>query len=209
MKHQKFFLNIVVLFLFSLVVEACTQTPNVPLTNTQPTTTVNATAIPSPSSLPPTPTPPPLGSVPKNCSPGPAPQPLFSRLGPVFGGGKVWFIGIDGPHAVIHFPQSYGYTTPYGWTRKMVWEVGPYYTGTVTLTSENILTHQPLWLQIGDQAPTHAPVLDPKHPGHLGSTDGPDWAEWGSYIFVPTAGCYMLEATWQGGHWQIPFAAGS
>lgn len=89
MKHQNFFLKIVALFLFSLVVGACTQTPNVPLTNTQPTTIVNATAISSPSSLPPTPTPPPLGSVPKTCSPGPTPQPLFSNLGPVLGGGKV------------------------------------------------------------------------------------------------------------------------
>lgn len=212
MNYRNFFLKIAAFFLFSLVVGACTQTPNVSLrttpTTSQLTTTVNVTPIPSPS-LPPTPTPPPLGPVPKNCSPGPTPQPLFSNLGPVLGGGRVWFNGIDGPHAVIRFSPSYGYTFPYGWTRKLLWEVGPDYTGTVTLTGENLMTHQSLWFQIGEQAPTHSPVLDPKYPGHPASTIGPGWAEWGSYLFVPTAGCYVLEASWQGGHWQIYFAAGS
>jgi len=51
-------------------------------------------------------------------------------------------------------------------------------------------------------------VLDPQHPDHPGSAVGVDYAEWGSYIYIPTAGCYALEATWSGGHWRILFAAG-
>lgn len=164
----------------------------------------------TPTRLPvsPSPTQQALGSVPTNCPTRPTPRALFPALGPVLGEGKVWFGGIDGPHAFIGFWGN-EYTDPYGWTRKLVWEVGPLPVGQVTIKGENIVTHQVLWFQIGEKTPSQTPVLDPQHPGHPGSAVGDNWTEWGSYIFIPVAGCYSLSASWPEGHWQFSFAAGS
>lgn len=56
---------------------------------------------------------------------------------------------------------------------------------------------------------TTSPVLDPGYPGHPISAFGDDWAEWGSYVFLPGAGCYSMEAMWPGEHWLVYFAAGN
>jgi hypothetical protein len=69
----------------------------------------------------------------------------------------------------------------------------------------------PLWFQIGDKAPTTTPKLDPTQPGaYPYNPANPDqvFPEYPSYLFIPRAGCYVLEASWPGGHWRIPFAAG-
>ncbi len=165
-------------------------------------------SVPSPAPATPTPTPPPLGPVPQNCPPGSILHPPLNGFGPVLGGGKVWFDGIDGPHAVIHFTGEEG-TFPYGWTRKLVWEVGPPPVGLVTIRGESLRTHQPLWFQLNDQDPiVTSLVLDPQHSNHPVSVVDLNWAEWGSYLFVPAAGCYTLSASWPGGQWRIFFAAG-
>jgi hypothetical protein len=113
----------------------------------------------------------------------------------------------EGPHAAIHFSPSYltDTSTRYGWMWKLVWEVGPHYTGPVTLRGGNLRTGIPLWFAF-DQGPTIAPVL--VHPDHPVSALGGNWGEWGSYLSIPVAGCYYLQATWPGGHWRITFAAG-
>jgi hypothetical protein len=64
-------------------------------------------------------------------------------------------------------------------------------------------------IQLGGDDPTAQAVLDPRHPGHPISAIGVSWAEWGSYIVVPKAGCYSLEVSWPTGHWIVTFAFGA
>lgn len=177
-----------------------------------PTPTQQAVATMAPTSTPfiepsqtPTPKPPSLGPVPQDCPPGPTPRPIFAGIGPGIGSFPVWAFGFDGPHAVLRISPNDTYTQ-YGWIWKIVWEVGPNYMHPVTLHSGKLSGGAPLWFQF--EATTRSPVLDPQHPNHPLSVVGSDWAEWGSYLFIPTAGCYFLEAGWPGGHWRITFAAG-
>lgn len=188
------------------VLASCTQMPQssapTPTLSTQQTSTT--TLVPISNTL--TPTPPPLGLIPRDCSPGPTPRSSLPGIGPVIGGSKVWATGFNGPHAEIPIP-SYDTYTQHGWTWKIVWEVGPDYTQPVAIRGGNLRSGTPLWFQITGN-PTTSPVLDPRHPDHPGSTVGTDWAEWGSYVFIPQAGCYYLQASWPGGSWRINFAAG-
>ena len=204
----------VLLLILVAAITACSQ-PAPPSTSATPTVDpAHLTAFArvqsqfTPSPIPkPTPTliPPPMGPVPHNCPPGPTPQPIFGALGPVVGSSPVWVNGFDGPHAVVYLDQAF-FDKP-GWGWKMVWEIGPNYTHLVTLHGANLQNAARMWFQF-DGPPTTSPILDPRHPDHPASAVGGDWAEWGSYVFVPAAGCYYLEASWPGGHWRITFAAG-
>ena len=197
-----------------LLLTSCTQISQ-PTTSATPTVDsahLTAFAQPQPTYPPiPTPTPtltltpPPMGLVPHDCPSGPTPQPIFGALGPVVGGSPVWVAGFNGPHAVVYLDQAF-FDKP-GWGWKMIWEVGPNYTHLVTLRGANLQSGAPTWFQF-DGDPTTSPILDPRHPDHPASAVGGDWAEWGSYVFVPAAGCYYLEASWPGGQWRITFAAG-
>lgn len=92
---------------------------------------------------------------------------------------------------------------------KSVWEVGPNYGQPVTVQGHNLGDGKPLYIQTEEDTPTTRAVLDPAHPGHPASNVGDAWAEWGSYIVVPEAGCYTLDVSWATGHWSITFAAGA
>ena len=212
MNQRNIFLKVMIWLLLAWFVGACSPAPGGPPANPSPavhqTVLVSTPSIlPSPAPPTPTPTPPPLGPVPQDCPPGSLLHPPLNGFGPVLGGGKVWFDGIGGPHAVIQFTGIDDYTSPYGHTRKLVWEVGPPPVGLVRIRGENLRTHQPLWFQF-DDTPTTDAVLDPQHPNHPVSVVDISWAEWGSYLFIPAAGCYTLSASWPGGQWRIFFAAG-
>jgi hypothetical protein len=193
-----------IFLLVLLLLSSCT--PETRIATNQPTATLPSTVTLAPTStpLPPTPTPPSLGLVPSDCPPSSPSETISPAIGPAVGGSPVWAIGIaPGP---IHIPSYFTYTQ-YGWTWKVAWEIGPNYTNLVTLRGGNIRDGTPLWFQVADQDASTSPVLDPQHP-QRGSAIGPNWAEWGSYLYIPAAGCYYLEATWPGGHWRVNFAAG-
>jgi len=191
---------------FLVVLASCTQMPP---SSAAPTPTLS-TKPTSPSTPVPAPTTQQfsrLGRVPQDCPPGPTPQPSLPGIGPAIGSSKVWAIGFSGSHADIPIP-SYDTYTQHGWTWKIIWEVGPDYTQLVTIRGGELRSGTPLWFQFAGN-PTTSPVLDPRHPDHPGSSVGTDWAEWGSYVFIPRAGCYYLQASWLGGSWRINFAAGA
>lgn len=71
------------------------------------------------------------------------------------------------------------------------------------LAWENLRTGARLYFNVTGQ-PTPAPVLDPAAVG----TPINQWKDFPSHLFIPTAGCYTLEASWPGGQWRITFAAG-
>jgi hypothetical protein len=183
------------------ILASCTQTPQ---SSATPTPTISTKPTNSATLVPTTP---PLGPIPRDCTPGPAPRSSLPGIGPVIGGSKVWASGFEGSHATILIRPYDDTYTQHGWSWKIVWEVGPDYTQLVTIQGGNLRNGMPLWIQVTGNPATSA-VLDPKHPDHPGSSVGIDWAEWGSYVFIPQAGCYYLQASWPGGSWRIDFAAG-
>jgi hypothetical protein len=213
MKHCRRLPPPVIVFGLLFLVVACSQMLSSPTsaTPTVDSTHLTAFAQPQPTYPPiptptPTPIPPPLGRVPHDCQPGPTPQPILPGIGPVVGSPPVWAAGFDGPHAAIYLvPEAFN---QYGWGRKIIWEVGPNYMHLVTLHGANLRSGARIRFQFLDGDPTISAVLDPHHPDHPGSAVGGDWNEWGSGMFLPTAGCYYLEASWPGGHLRITFAAG-
>lgn len=202
----KYLVPLLIILGLLLVTTACSQAASPPPRGSAAPTVAqpSSTLLPTPAS---TVTAPPLGVVPQNCSPGAVPHSVFSALGPVVGQTPIWASGFDGPHAVLRFSTSYDTYTPYGWTWKLVWEVGPHFSQKVTLQGGNLRTGESLWFQFDGPATT-SPVLDPQQPDHPVPAGGEGYAEWGSYIFIPAAGCYQIEATWPGGLWRILFAAG-
>jgi len=213
MNKRHSFLWVMMLTGLVLVPVACSSAPS---SSTSATPTIDSahltafaqeqpTPAPSPS---PTPTPPPLGIVPQDCPPGPAPQFVYSGVGPGIGAPPVWAIGFDGSHATLHIGNPQGNTyTQYGWERKVLWVIGPNYTHSVTLHGGSLRNGTRLWFQFGDQAPTMTPALEPQHPGTITGSDV-GWAGFPSYLLIPRADCYYLEAQWPGGSWRISFAAG-
>lgn len=211
MKHRRFFLRFVSTLSLLFVIVACSQTSVAPSVPT-PTVSISPTALPpsptAPSTLVSTATPPLLGRVPQNCSSDPPPRSLFGGLGPVIGSAPVWVAGFAGPHAVLLIP-SYDTYAQHGWYWKLIWEVGPRFLSHITVRGMNVSTKIPLWFQLTDSDPVGTSLLlDPHHPDHPGAAAGSDYAEWGSIIYIPTAGCYQLEVSWAGGQWSLLFAAG-
>ena len=189
-----------------LFITACSQ--NTVLPSHKP---ASSTVAQPNSTLPPTPlsevTPQPLGVVPLNCSSETATHSVFSALGPVVGQAPIWAAGFDGPFAVLHIPASSDTYTRYGWAWKLIWEVEPHFSQKITLHGGNLRTREPLWFQFNGPT-TLSPVLDPQQPEHPTSVAGEGYTEWGTYVFIATAGCYQIEAAWSGGQGRIVFAAG-
>jgi hypothetical protein len=156
-----------------------------------------------------------LAPAPHNCpTSNPPRQVISSNLSAVVGTSPVWATWPPGPSIYRMSPASISsssYVSGYGWEMmKVVWEVGPSYTHSVTISGYERSAHTPLFIQIGGNGtPTANAVLNPLHPDHPTSAVGNNWAEWGSYIVVPKAGCYSLKVSWPTGHWSVNFAFGA
>lgn len=170
-----------------------------PLTNGPTATSTSIPAIPT------------VGSVPRTC---PISNPTHHLIGgmSLIGTAPAWATWIPGPSvyregSVSSSNPPTNYDPAHGWEMtKVVWEVGPNYTQNITIHGQERSDHTPVLIQFGNDDPTSQAVLDPQHPGHPLSVLGDGWAEWGSYIVVPKAGCYSLEVSWPTGHWTVTFA---
>lgn len=151
---------------------------------------------------------PPLGAVPATCPANAPPTPLPHGLGAAIGMGPVWVVGftpglslhLGNPHLLWH--------DSHGWERKVGWVIGPRYHQRVGLRGWALGTRVPLWFQFGGQAPGTAPILDPRRPQAFFPGLPAGWVAFPSYLVIPRAGCYVLEASWPGGLWRLTFAAG-
>jgi hypothetical protein len=190
-----------------LLLSSCSQATGPVTGRVTATPSMVPTPTPTPYVPPPTPISPPLGLPPRDCHPGPMPRPIFSDVGPGYGSFPVWAFGLD---TTVRIATSYFTYTQYGWEWKVLWRVSTRYTQPVRLHGGNLRTGTPLWFQIGDQDPSTAPVLDPRPREQQIAQSGypADTVGWGSYLLIPTAGCYYVEADWQGGSWRGTFAAG-
>jgi hypothetical protein len=157
-----------------------------------------------------------VGPVPPTCPVStPTRQVISSGLAPVIGHPPVWATWLpgksvyrEGPIPRSHPPTNYDPT--HGWQiTKIVWEVGPDDTQPITIQGQDLFDHTPALIQLEEDVPTAHAVLDPSHPGHPGSAIGEGWAEWGSYLVVPKAGCYALKVSWATGQWTVTFAFGA
>lgn len=168
----------------------------------QPQETSSPTAIPEPtvveSALV-------LGPAPQGCPPGPTPQEIAPYFGGTIGGSPVWAIGFAGPEARVYVGDLVRWGA-YGAYYKILWVVEPGYSDATTLRGGDLTEENPLWFQVGEEQPSTSPVLDPQNPG-IPIQHG-EWIEFPSYLFIPQAGCYYLEAIFPEGSWRITFAAG-
>ncbi len=155
----------------------------------------------SPTGL--TPTTPALSPVPESCLPGPVPQKVSSDIGLAIGGSPLWAAGFAGPHATIPIDPNAPYTAN-GWPVKILWAIEPDYMHPLMLQGTNLQTGAPIYFNVTGQT-TRSPVLDPS----IARTAPGKWADFPSNIFIPSAGCYSIEANLPGGQWRITFAAGS
>ncbi len=174
-------------------------------------------ATPAPPSYPtPTLIVPALGSIPSNCPPESLLVTIDSAIAPSVGGQGVWltagFVEAHGvapqQRAIIAMGRlSPSVYTAFGWPVQILVAVKQGLTQPITITGRDLRTDYPLWLSAspGDGAmPTVA--IDPNQlPSR--SSDG-QWLLWFGVLYLPGAGCYMLQSTWPSGGWTATFAAG-
>jgi hypothetical protein len=187
--------------------------PPIPTSTSEPVSTATL--------FPPGPSPAPslLDLPPQHCPPGP---PISYKVFPKGWGGyqidqtltgssPVWEDYIA-PNRPLHLEIGGGYTP---WpAMKILWEVGPNYTQSVTVQVTNLQTGELAWWGTGLGAPRKL-VLDQSglEPGDHGHPE-PGWHEWGSGVYILQAGCYAMDVSWpssdgwSAGHWRIIFAAG-
>ena len=153
----------------------------------------------APPSPPPTFTPSP--SVASSCQ-SPTSREVAPYFGKAVGGSPVWAAGglVENPVTVTGTPDSPGATK-----KKVLWLIEPDFAEPVQLRGTNHADGAQLWFEIGGGTPTREPTLDPQQPG-IPVQHG-QWREWPSYLYVPTPGCYTLEATWSSGSRSMTFVA--
>ena len=131
----------------------------------------------------------------------------FIGVWPIYAGLPNWEGQTQG---ILVFPTTHYQTNDQlvgWWVTKMGWFVSESYTGEVKVRAFNLADHSPIYFERTD-APATVMTLDPAHPG--GFVNGMvGWAFFPSLLWVSKAGCYQLEATWEGGLWQQVIAVGA
>ena len=160
----------------------------------------------------------PLGPIPARCPLGPAPRFIPSLTMDAVGGAPIWAVGFR-PNEPLHIGGDYpGLRFPHGWAVKIPWVEHRGYTGLVIIRAWTGPRRQPVWfagraqgplpyLRLDGRRPTLLPPLyDPRHPTRV--VPNPAWQGFSSYMYIPRASCYVMEASWPGGAWALHFAAG-
>lgn len=179
-----------------------------------PTPTPTPIVTPTPSPFPtPTLVAPPLGPIPTNCAPSPTGPPVGGGGGLIYaaGSGPVWVNGFDGQTAIISVARdTTGPYSEYGWPVRIALALKHPFEQAVTLRGSDLRTGAALWFTLTNAGPKTGLVVplitvDPQQ--SFDSIDSTSYW-WNGMMYLPGAGCYTLQASWQGGGWQITFAAG-
>jgi len=144
--------------------------------------------------------------------------PQYCPTGTMLGQGRqignfpVWVSGINTGTATVHLP-TLTLKTMKGWKGWVVHLhlAGRYkYLTAISLTASNIYGSMPPLLHNPYTASDSQRLfIDPKHPmSFLGASSAPNIGTWDISLYLPSAGCYALSASWGPGHWLINFAAG-
>ena len=200
MKSRRFSPSLVIIFVLLFVITACSQAVSVPPASPSPAR-IHPTATTS-LTLVPTALPPSIGAIPSDCVPGPTLRPIFSGLGPGIGKAPLFVFGFGGPHPVLRIdpsprslpgPIRVDMEKPFGKLDRIL-------PRTITVQGKDARAKTPIRFQLLDEPVVSSALLDPQHPDHPVPAAGDGYAEWGSSLFVPAAGCYQIEATWPRGH---------
>jgi len=186
-----------------------------------PTPASSIKSIGSPTAMPamlaplPYPTPtlavPAIGTIAATCAPE-TPLVDFSAGETVAGAGgpDVWFTATSEKPGYVQLPQS-NYTQA-GWPVPVTVFIRHGFAQSITLTGHDLTTGYSLWLSpdannpgsIAEAAPLA--TIDPAH--GLAQTRDASWDIWSGVLYLPGAGCYIVQANWPGNGWFVDFAAG-
>lgn len=151
-----------------------------------------------------------LARAPANCR-GPAPRLVaFADYGNLAGSSPVWagmYATFDRAGQRYRIEPGAPRTT-YGWRVKVLWVLGPNLDAPARIEGRNLANGANLEFEIApdERAPHPYAVLDPATPGVPPTSHG--YKEFPSYLYVPQAGCYELEAHWAGGRWRLVLGLG-
>lgn len=128
------------------------------------------------------------------------------------GGSDVWFIASNGNGKRDDVELPTGNYTPAGWPIPVMIFIKHGFTQTITLTGHDLLTGYNLWLSPDATSPGSIAETAPLatiNPGQgLAHTIDAQWDIWSGVLYLPGAGCYIVQANWPGNGWTIDFAAG-
>ncbi len=154
-----------------------------------------------------------VGPVSANCPPETPPVDFSSgETVPGVGGSGVWFIASNrnGKRDDVELPP--GNYTLAGWPVPVMVYIKHGFTQTITLTGHDLLTGYNLWLSPDATSPGSIAETAPLatiNPGQgLAHTIDAQWDIWSGVLYLPGAGCYIVQANWPGNGWTIDFAAG-
>jgi hypothetical protein len=151
--------------------------------------------------------------VPTNCGILAAPIQLNAQQGYFIGSWPI-LIGIPNyPNrykGVMGFPNEHLHSDnrlPGWWATKMAWFVSESYVGVVKVRGFNIKDNSPIYINWKGDNPVTTAEFDPSKT--ISYVDGmTGWAFFPSHVWVSKAGCYRLEAEWDGGAWHQIVAVG-
>lgn len=181
-------------------------------------------ATPLPTTILRTPPAPTLGRAPASCG---GPTPVLGHVGPphwgaAIGKAPVWLARVSGVYPTIHLgpaaqANAYSWDAPYtqlGWPAPIGLDLQGGFQEPVQLSGWNVSDGKPVafgFIVAGVWGAPHyvstSYTLDPTNPDlPAGGSDGTG-EFWYGYVFLPSAGCYALNASWSGG-WQVMVSAG-
>ena len=126
------------------------------------------------------------------------------------GGAPLWVTGFSGPRAVLnHLVRAH--PPELGWYQQIQLVGATNFSGPITLQGGIVGSIYPLWFGF-DSHERHLIVRYQFNPGDSNlsnhTTDDQPWNIRPINLYIPQAGCYYLQATWDGGGWIAFFAAG-
>jgi hypothetical protein len=129
-------------------------------------------------------------------------------VGPVVGGPPLWagiYATYDAASNAYSAPDAP--LTEDGWRIKILYLLEPGQDGTVELVGAGVgETAGSVTFAVGGVSPSKVATFDPEAPA-IPVTHG-GWREYPSYAYFPSAGCYLLTATWPDGSSQLGFGFG-
>ncbi|MBX3081869.1 MAG: hypothetical protein KF716_09575 [Anaerolineae bacterium] len=154
-----------------------------------------------------------MDSAPTDCGQLAVPTVIDPHAGGGIGAWPLW-VGIPNwsgqSRGILVFPTTHYQESDVligWWVTKMGWFVSETYKGEVKLQAYYLTDHSPMYFEFANE-PTTLASINPANPG--GFTDEMQGcAFFPSLIWVSKAGCYQLEATWDGGMWRQVIAIGS
>jgi hypothetical protein len=91
--------------------------------------------------------------------------------------------------------------TKLGWRVKILWVVAPKQHDPIALSGRQTGSEESIWFEI-DQMPATTYASLPANTTEY-------FADFPSYVYFPSAGCYSIEARWPDGSWRLGFGVGS